>query len=695
MRSYFSGTGRPGWRSWHRFGATSRRSRRPIARVQVESLESRFLPAVTITAFPVPTTGANVIGTTAGPDGNIWFTELLGNNIGELNPATGDVTEFPIPKLYSEPQGITVGPNGNLWFTELAGPIGEINATTHVMTEFPLPSDSGPYGITAAPDGNLWFTESRAESDEPGNAIGEINPTTGAITEFPIPSALSQPLSITAGPDGNLWFTEHFTDKIGELNPTTGAISEFPTPTEGSEPFGITAGADGNLWFTEENGNKIGEINATTDVITEFSIPTAASDPLGITSAPDGNLWFVEWQGDKIGEINPTTDVITEYPVPTADDGPQQIAAAPNGSLWFGAPDSVCEVQVGAVVGTAAAKEHLQSSANPSIVGQHVTITATVAAVTGNETPTGTVTFIIDGQAETPSTLSVVDGVDEATFSTTTLAAGPHTISAAYSGDTVFAAGNVATPLTQKVDEATTIQIASSADPSTIGQSVTFTADVTSAATSASLPTGAVTFIIDGQPEPPTTLTVEGGMDQAAFTTATLAPGFHTIGATYSGDAAFAASTLASGVTQQVTTVAPTPTPTRTVIVGEHPIFTRKLKKGKPVGKSILSGFTLDFDVALNPTSAANAATYDVGTFTTTKIKKKPIQRTSRAVTNFVVKYLAATDSVEIAFEADETFPTGGELTVLSGLVTATEATLTGPAVFTIAKGGKSLSPSS
>jgi hypothetical protein len=57
----------------------------------------------------------------------------------------------------------------------------------------------------------------------------------------------------------------------------------------------------------------------------------------------------------------------------------------------------------------------------------------------------------------------------------------------------------------------------------------------------------------------------------------------------------------------------------------------------------------------------------------------------------FTVSYAPASDSIEIKLGATETFPTGGQLTVLGGLMTASGDTLTGPAVLTIAKGGKSI----
>src|SRR5262249_41197297 len=75
------------------------------------------------------------------------------------------------------------------------------------------------------------------------------------------------------------------------------------------------------------------------------------------------------------------------------------------------------------------------SSVNASVFGQPVTFTATVSAVApGSGTPGGTVTFL-DG----PSTIgsgTLSGGI--ATFTTSALAVGNHTITTSYGGDTNF-----------------------------------------------------------------------------------------------------------------------------------------------------------------------------------------------------------------------------------------------------------------
>jgi streptogramin lyase len=100
---------------------------------------------------------------TAGPDGNLWFTEIEGGKIGRITPR-GTITEFPLRSTCGSygcgPVGITAGPDGNLWFTEFNG--GVDNITTHgtfVTGVGTSTRRSQPYGITAGPGGTIWFTE--------------------------------------------------------------------------------------------------------------------------------------------------------------------------------------------------------------------------------------------------------------------------------------------------------------------------------------------------------------------------------------------------------------------------------------------------------------------------------------------------------------------------------------------------------
>ena len=82
------------------------------------------------------------MGSRRAPTATSGSPRIRVDKIGEINPTTHAITEFALPTVTADPRGITAGPDGNLWFTEHAAEtIGEINPTTHAITEFPISTD--------------------------------------------------------------------------------------------------------------------------------------------------------------------------------------------------------------------------------------------------------------------------------------------------------------------------------------------------------------------------------------------------------------------------------------------------------------------------------------------------------------------------------------------------------------------------
>jgi len=278
------------------------------------------LCAQTFIEYPVPTPDSQMLGITAGPDGNIWFTEQLGKKIGKITPA-GAITEYPIPGTLVSPKQIAAGPDGNVWFSDFIS-VGRVTPAG-AITRFDIPSSSLPEGITGGPDGNVWVTLSASDFQR----IARVTPN-GAITEFPVVGT-TQLRTITSGPDGNLWFTDPLGKHIGRIT-TAGAVTLFTVPEEVTGPFEIVTGPDGNLWFT--SAFHIGRMT-TAGAFTLFADPGGDS-PRGITAGPDGNVWYTESVGNNIGRIG-LDGHMTEFRPPTSLAGPFDIAAGSDGALWF------------------------------------------------------------------------------------------------------------------------------------------------------------------------------------------------------------------------------------------------------------------------------------------------------------------------------------------------------------------------
>jgi RHS repeat-associated protein len=223
----------------------------------------------------------------------------------------------------------------------------------------------------------------------------------------------------------------------------------------------------------------------------------------------------------------------------------------------------------------------LSSSANPSVVAQSVFFTATVSAdAPGTGTPTGTVIFEDAG-----TTLGIVnvDNIGQATFRTSSLAIGVHTITASYGGDSYFLS-STSSALGQTVNQvSSSVAVSSSLNPSTFGQTITLSTTVSAVSPGTGTPTGSVVFL-DGI----TTLSASelDGNGLATYTTNAISAGVRSITVAYSGDTNFASSTsdiFLQTVNQATTATSLTASPDTTVF-SESITFTAIVSVRAPGG---------------------------------------------------------------------------------------------------------------
>jgi hypothetical protein len=235
----------------------------------------------------------------------------------------------------------------------------------------------------------------------------------------------------------------------------------------------------------------------------------------------------------------------------------------------------------------------------PINLGQSATFTASVTP----STATGTIQFKVDG-ANVGSPVTVTSG-SATSAPVSGLAAGNHTVTAVYSGDTNFATSTSA-GVTQVVNSVTaTTTTVSTPVAITYGQNASFTATV-----SPSAATGTVQFKIDGvnQGSP---VTLSGGTATLSNVTG-LSVGNRSVTAVYNGDATYATST-SSAVTQVVNKATPTVTvwPTASAITYGQTLTSSTLSGGSA---STAGTFTWT-----TPSTAPNTGTSSQGvTFTPT-----------------------------------------------------------------------------
>jgi hypothetical protein len=187
----------------------------------------------------------------------------------------------------------------------------------------------------------------------------------------------------------------------------------------------------------------------------------------------------------------------------------------------------------------------------PASIMPGVAFDVTVQALDASNNPvpnyTGTVHFSsTDGMAMLPADTTQTTGTG--TYSAAFNTPGNWTITVMDAANNISGtSASVAVATTA----ATTTTITSTPNPSALGQTVTFTATVSTDPTSGT-PTGSVQFIIDGANFGSAVALGAGG--SASITDSALSVGTHTITATYSGDATHGGST-SDPLTQTVLSV--------------------------------------------------------------------------------------------------------------------------------------------
>ncbi len=556
---------------------------------------------------------------------------------GSIVPGSAvPVGTFTAGTPFSSGQGINIVIPANSVFTGAA-------ATANVnILECSAPNGVAPTSPTAC-DGNTQQGDSFAP-----NSDGSINyQAENAGDLYPV-YALPDNILLGEGTSGPACGTTAATECILFIGDNQ---ADFTSPHVWSQPF-----------FVQKNSNDLGGNPG------DGSAPPAGTPSTSVAAVPTSSVF-----GQSVGL---TATVTTNSPATCTPSGPVNFtdgstslgsgtissgkatlstSALPVGSdtvtATFPATTS-CPTSLGTTtVAVAQASTTTAVSAAPaggSTTGQSVTFTAAVAPVApGAGSPSGTVTFK-DGTT-TLGSPTVSSG--SASVTTSTLSTGSHTITATYSGDANFAGSNGSINYSVGLAGTTTTVAAIPASPSVFGQSVSFTATVTTSGSGS--PTGNVTFK-DGT----TTLgsgTISAGT--ASFATPSLVVGSHSISAVYSGDTNFNGSTgsLTYVVGQSSTTTVLTVAPSSPTVWGQSVTFTGTVAPVAP-GAGSPSG-TVNF-VSGSVTLGSGTITAGKATFTTAALPvgSDPVvaqyvgdanfASSSSAITTFVVNQASVTGTL-------------------------------------------------
>jgi streptogramin lyase len=202
-------------------------------------------------------------GISAGPDGNVWFTDGAKGRraVGRIT-TSGTIREFSTGlRGNALPTGLALGADGDLWFADTGG----VSEQQQIVISAP---SEGTYtltfeGQTTSPI--AWNATNAViqAALEALSTVGTGNVKLGGskVVLFQGTRALSNPPAMTCDatglPGGSCTINttkEGSPDEIGRVT-TGGAISELGLPTS-INPEAIAPAADGNIWVANVGNTK-------------------------------------------------------------------------------------------------------------------------------------------------------------------------------------------------------------------------------------------------------------------------------------------------------------------------------------------------------------------------------------------------------------------------------------------------------
>ncbi|MFT4114178.1 Ig-like domain repeat protein, partial [Silvibacterium sp.] len=440
--------------------------------------------------------------------------------------------------LLDTPYGVTVAPNGDLYIADTKNQrIRKVTATTQDITTVAgngttvspgvgsysgdggtavLAELNAPYAVTLDSAGNLYIADTGNNrvrvvyasgtyagtiATYAGNGSAGYNGDSGLATS----ASFYAPSGLVFDVAGNLYVADTQNNRVRKIS-TGGIVTTIAGNGTGKYegdggiatsaglygPQGLFLDALGNLYIADYFDHRIREVQSNLAILTftpEIREDQVTSPQLQ-TIENDGNakLSFTGIAPDSNAAVDASsttcsisTSLLSDAScIVGAEFAPTQVGnpVVGNISLTGNPANAPLDIEVeGESDELTSTTTTLSATPNPALYGASVVLSATVT--TGTGTLSGSVTFM-DGSATIGKATLASSGLSgTATLSTTALTVGAHQLTAIYNSDGVHGTSTSA-EFTETIQQSTTTVLASSENPSVSGDSVIFTATVTS-----------------------------------------------------------------------------------------------------------------------------------------------------------------------------------------------------------------------
>jgi virginiamycin B lyase len=272
-------------------------------------------------------------------DGNVWYVDRsVPNRLGRMDPRTGESKDYPLPDPKADVHDFALDKQGELWWAEYRGfQLGHLDPKTGAMTRYDMDDtggklraqDAGGLGVVLDSKQNVWF------SVVDGNRLGKWDRATQKIKLWEPPTSNSFPYGIVVDKSDNIWISEFHGCKIAKFDPMREKWTEYPALTQPCTIRRLGLDNKGIIWYGVFNSGKLGKLDPATGKMVEYKIPMTNSMPHDSYPDTKGNVWIPDHgQGGTLIKFDTKTEKFTYYPSPQLTDMPK-LTTSREGAVWY------------------------------------------------------------------------------------------------------------------------------------------------------------------------------------------------------------------------------------------------------------------------------------------------------------------------------------------------------------------------
>jgi streptogramin lyase len=257
-----------------------------------------------------------------GPDGAIWITLALGNQLARFDPQHETWSIFPLEEGFY-PHTLRIDQRGRVWYTIAASNhVGMHDPTTgeHRWIRLPAPTWGQAISSRMLPF-FLWLAKHIDLSDSVSAGEGISAPI---------------PYGIDIAPNGDVWFSQLNANRIGRIDPESYDVEIVETPF--TAPRRLRFDSQGKLWIPGFSSGLISRFDPETHEFESWPIPI---EPLGSDTPyalnvhhPDDSVWICGTNSDTLIRFTPRDEQFTIYPLPTRVTYTREIDFDEQGRVW-------------------------------------------------------------------------------------------------------------------------------------------------------------------------------------------------------------------------------------------------------------------------------------------------------------------------------------------------------------------------